>query len=408
MATGSILARSKQAIPDLLDLTAHYTASLDSDWPGKPGLNLGALPKGLHAHAYSAFDIRGLIRLAGSAGDAGPVAVTLDVGLKGRKLHFLHGACGEAPEGTVIGVYTLNYDDGQTRTIPAVYGRTLRDLASTDLAPLTDAEIGAPAAFAPGRQVQLARYVANNPLPEVEIRSIDFRSELAGAAPFLVALTVERNDPVYEWFDSVGIYNRLVPRSAEATPDQVDLSDYYHASLDDDWFHHAGHDLHDVPKGLPEFCGVKFDVRGLIVLGGTGSLEITGLALPEQVPGIPVHRHGRAIHFLQACAFSSPPGTQVGEYRIHYANGALHCAPIIYSQNVMDWWENPAQGKVTAAQEAWFGANAATREIGRRTRLIMYTWANPLPEVEITAIDFVSSLANSAPFVVAITIEPNE
>jgi hypothetical protein len=307
----AIPARSRQAIPDLLDLTGYYTHGLGTAWPGAAGLDLSALPAGIHAHDYSAFDIRGRIQLAGTAAEVesgvAPVSVTVAVGLKGRRLHLLQGVCGRVVPDTLVGVYALNYVDGQSRSIPMTYERNVRDLAVLDQAPLTDATVIALAANGAGRQVQLARYVANNPRPQVEIASIDFVSALAGPAPCLVAAPLERNDPTYEWFDSVGIYNNLVPRSPEATADQVDLTDYYSASLDDDWFHHGGHDLHDVPRDLPELAGVKFDVRGLIVLGSAHSLEITGLALPEELLGIPVHRMGRAVHFLQACAFASDP-----------------------------------------------------------------------------------------------------
>ncbi|MFO7697656.1 MAG: hypothetical protein R6X16_10940 [Anaerolineae bacterium] len=408
----AIPSRSKQAIPDLIDLGGVYTQGLEEDGFGAPGLNLGAIARGVRAYAHSAFDIRGVVRLAGGPGDTvpggcHPVSVNIPVGLKGRRLHVLQGAVGSVDVDTVIGSYTLNYAGGHTRRFPVIYGRHVRDLSDAAQSPLTDAEAIVLDAGESGQRVQLARYVANNPLPDVTITSIDLNSELAGSAPFLVAVTLERNNPTYEWFDSVSIYNHIIPRSPAATSDQVDLSEYYSASLDDDWFHHSGHDLHDVPRGLQKFGGVTFDVRGLIVLGSNHSLEITGLALPEELIGIPVNRKGRAIHFLHACAFDSPPGTRIGEYRVHYANGMIKSADIVYSRNVMDWWVNPGHGKVTDAEEAWFGSNAATREIGRQTRLIKYSWQNPLPDVEITTIDFVSALEAAAPMVMAITVEPS-
>jgi hypothetical protein len=41
-----------------------------------------------------------------------------------------------------------------------------------------------------------------------------------------------------------------------------------------------------------------------------------------------------------------------------------------------------------------------------KTRLIQFTWNNPLPDVAITSIDFVSCLTTSSPMLVAITVEP--
>ncbi len=234
----NIPVRSRQAIPDLLDLSGFYTHAIVEDWLPLAGANLKALATGVKAHAKSVFDIRGLIHLGGLNLE-GPSSV------------------------------------------------------------------------------------------RIEVESIEFVSNNQDVVPFVIGITVERNNPIYEWFDSIriGAYNPIIPRSLEATSDQVDLTKFYGASLDDDWFNHSSHDLHDVPKGIQSMAGTKFDVRGLIVLGGSGSLEITGLALPEAVSGIPVNRMCKRIHFLHACGFSAPRGTQVGKYVIHYANGLRKAPP---------------------------------------------------------------------------------
>ena len=396
--------RSRQAIPDLLDLTDFYTHGLDQHWLGTTGMNLGSLGKGVRAFARSAFDVRGLIQLGGGTTD-GPRTTSVNVGLQGRRFHFLHGARGTAPTDAQVARYVVRYVDGQTREIPILYGRHLRDAFETDRSPLADAEVIIPDPTVSEPGMQLARYVANNPLPHVEVQAIDITSTMTEAAPFVVAITFERNDPVYEWFDSISIgqYNPIAPRGAEATPDQVDLSAFYGASLDDDWFHHSSHDLHDVPRGIQSFADTTFDVRGLIVLGGSRSLEITGLALPEAVRGIPVHRTGRQIHFLHACGFAAPRETKIGEYVIHYVDGEEGSAPIVYGRNIMDWWESDV---LSDARVAWIGSNAATRLVGKQTHLIKYTWDNPRPGVEIASIDIVSALEDPAPFLVAVTIEP--
>ena len=46
--------------------------------------------------------------------------------------------------------------------------------------------------------------------------------------------------------------------------------------------------------------------------------------------------------------------------------------------------------------------------MGLTTQLIRYTWENPLPEVKMSTIDFVSDLIEAGPFLVAITVEPIE
>jgi hypothetical protein len=390
--------RSKQAIPDLMDLSSYYTSSLKED-------NLGSLPQGVRAFSRAAFDIRGMIQLAGIRSWAHPDAVKgIAIHYKGETLDFLHGAAGYAEEDTVIGNYVLHYANGETKRIPLVYGRNTKNSFGGNSGPvLTDA-----ATAWSSETVQVFKYTANNPLPGVEIMTMDFVSNNTPAAPFLIAMTIEptQADRTYEWFDSIRAWNPIAPRDPLAGFDQVDLTNYYGTSLNDDWFNHPGHDFHDVPQGLKPFGGVLFDVRGLIVLAGTRSLAVSGLALPESVVGIPVDRKGTAVHFLQAAAFvGSTPGLKIGEYVMHYENGQTRTADLIYGENELDWWVNPAEGHVTKADEVWFGSNTATRSRGMKTRLIQFTWNNPLPDLKITAIDFVSSMTTSSPMLVAITIE---
>jgi hypothetical protein len=410
--------RSRQANRDMIDLAAYYTSSLDRDWLGKPGANLAQLPKGVQAFARAAFDVRGLIQLAGkntlaATGREFPRSVDgIAVNRKGRRLHLLHGAVWSAKDDAVIGEYVLHFANGETRSLPITYQRNVRnwwvkkgDPALTDADPAWTGETEA--AHGKGFQVQLYRYTANNPLPNEEIQTIDFVSAMTESAPFLIALTVEPLEPTYLGLKAVSIDNPIVARSREAGPDLVDLSKFYDASLDDDWFQHYGHDLQDVPRGVQMLGGVPFDVRGLIQLAGTKSMDVAGVVFPETVEGIPVNRKGRRLHFLQACGWSAEVGAKLGDYVIHYADGQIRRAPILYGRNVMDWWARPGEGSPSEAQEVWRGSNAATRAEGFSTHLIKYTWDNPVPNVEITTIDFVSDVIAAAPNLVAITVEPN-
>ena len=137
-------------------------------------------------------------------------------------------------------------------------------------------------------------------------------------------------------------------------------------------------------------------------------MDVTGVVFPEAVKGIGVGRKGRRLHFLQACFWSTDEGAKLGEYVIHYVNGQTKSAPILYQRNVLDWWVRPEDRLPTEAEEVWRGQNPSTRSFGYMTHLIKYTWQNPLPEVEISTIDFVSDVIEASPFLVAITVEPNE
>jgi hypothetical protein len=410
--------RSRQANQDLVDLSDHYTASLEDDWLGKPGANLTPLPKGVQVFAGAAFDVRGLIQLAGAPVvdqvlDAPQAVKGIAIHAQGRRFHFLHGAVGSTQGDTKIGEYLLHYADGRTQSVPVVYQRNVSDWQVRAGDPLptdavvawtgeTDAEQGA------GSQVRLYTYTANNPFPEVRIETVDFISAMAPSAPFLVALTLEPNAPVYEEFSVPRIddFCPIQPRDPRTSPDLVDLSEHYNASLDDNWFHHACHDLRDLPRGVQHLGGVAFDVRGLVQLAASKSLEVTGVVFPEAVNGIEVHHTGARIHFLQACFWNTVEGAKLGDYVIRYADGQTRAAPIVYGQNILDWWVAPEGGKLTEAETVWRGSNPATASMGLTTHLIKYTWENPLPDVEIATVDFVSDLIEAGPFLVAMTVEP--
>ncbi len=407
-----IPVRSKQAIEDLIDLGHYYTTSLEDEWTGQSGVILSQFPTGIHAYYRGAFDVRGLIQLAGETTnkDTGydyPEAVKeIQVNCVADQFDFLQGAVGIVSDGTIIGEYFLHFEEGDKKSVPIIYGQNVRDIRDNrDNSKLIEADT-----VEAGNDLRLYKYTVNNPRPESKIVTIDFISKKTKSAPLVVAMTAEvfRTHMEHEWFDTIRIYNVMPPRDEAAVKNQIDLSSYFFASMDDDWFNHAGHDLHDVPKGIQEFDGVKFDVRGLIVLaGGWRTLKITGLALPEEFLGINIGMKGNKLHFLHASAFDSPPGTKIGAYIINYANGEQREIPLKYRENVMDWWERKEEGEVTDpnATPAWYGSNAASRSFGLRTRIIKYTWENPLPEVEMTSLDFKTELENAAPMLFAMTVE---
>jgi hypothetical protein len=175
-------------------------------------------------------------------------------------------------------------------------------------------------------------------------------------------------------------------RSPHASPSLVDLSAHYNTALDDDVHDKPGNNLAAVPKGIVQLAGTPFDMRGLIQLAGCRSAEITHVLYPESICGIAVHARGRQVHFLQVAAWNTEEGTKIGEYRLHYADGRMAVAPILYQRNTVDWWVGPWNQPPTEAAVAWEGEN-------------------PRSDPEIATIDFVSAVAESAPMLVAITVQ---
>jgi serine/threonine protein kinase/WD40 repeat protein len=201
--------RSPEAKANLIDLSRFYNVSLTQTWlPLKDigGSNdLAQLPSGLQKFAGVQFDVRGLIQLSGSAlenlGGRFPERVTgIPVDRKATNVHFLHGAAWDALYGTVIGKYQINYANGDSREVKIIFGRNVRDWWFPPTQPqLTMGAAVAwqganPASRQFGMAVRIYKFTWDNPLRDVEIKSIHFESAMEKPAPFLLAITLQPGD----------------------------------------------------------------------------------------------------------------------------------------------------------------------------------------------------------------------
>jgi len=73
--------------------------------------------------------------------------------------------------------------------------------------------------------------------------------------------------------------------------------------------------------------------------------------------------------------------------------------------HVVDWWVLPGDKLPVGVEVAWKGDNERTRNQGYSIQFYKYTWVNPFPSIEIKALDFISVGMESAPFLIAITVE---
>ena len=199
-------------------------------------------------------------------------------------------------------------------------------------------------------------------------------------------------------------FSRFIPpRLSQTPPECIDLTDYYNAALVQTW--HPGmpnNSLDMLPPGLLQLGDVVFDVRGLIQLSGT-DLRRAGGRYPEQINGIRIGQHCRQLHFLQATGWHSPDGARIGTYIIHYAGEQEQVIPIVYGEDVRDWnGSNDSSTELARAMVVWSAINNA----GLHVRLFKTTWVNPMPEKEITSMDYISTMSNAAPFLVAVTSQP--
>lgn len=202
----------------------------------------------------------------------------------------------------------------------------------------------------------------------------------------------------------------IAKRAPNTPPGLLNLSKKYNASLNSNW--HGGNtgmnSLRNLPSGIQEFDGVKFDVRGIVQLAGKKLYAQSPARYPKEVTGIKVKQTAQEIHFLHAAAWIVADGTPIGNYRVNYANGESKEIPIVYGQDVRDWWTQPDEAASDTLKIAWTGKNTVASQANTPVRLFKTTWKNPLPEETIASIDFRTTMSDSAPFLIAITLDKPE
>ena len=201
---------------------------------------------------------------------------------------------------------------------------------------------------------------------------------------------------------------KIPSRDPKAPPELIDLSTNYNSSLDESW--HAsrrpGNDLSELPHGLQKLDGIEFDLRGVIQVSGNGAGNARG-PFPKMVH-IKVGLRCQRLQFLHGTGFREDQGTQIGTYVVHYADGKRQEIPIVYGQDVRDWWAYPQESHQTPrASVAWKGSNGGTRDWGAgvTVQLFRLAWKNPRPDSIIESIDFIGQPVDALPFLLAITAE---
>jgi RNA polymerase sigma factor (sigma-70 family) len=211
-----VALRPKAATDDPVppDLKARLTfVNLDSrgnefvvDGPGGGGNDLARLPRGVHLRNDTFFRVgEKIIHLPGQHAPGPPDAVNaIPVGARANKVHIMHAVQFGDPAGTEVGAYVVHYVDGTSERIPIVYGR---DVANWFLFPRARPETPTDARVAwtgtndstdlnPGLTVRLFAMTWTNPHPDREIAAIDVTSKVTASDLFLVAVTLERDEPI--------------------------------------------------------------------------------------------------------------------------------------------------------------------------------------------------------------------
>jgi hypothetical protein len=213
--------------------------------------------------------------------------------------------------------------------------------------------------------------------------------------------------------------------SAEAEPSPtpksavfVNLQSKANQKLTDSMHGLRGNDLAELPKGEQTFAGVRFKVEDSY-LRLSGTIEMGGAPKkPAALEGIPIDKSFTRLHILHGTHYGAfgkagetlfvKDGTPIGEYRLRYEDGTTKSIPIVYGEDVRDWWVWDKPAEVTRGKIAWVGKNAFSKEQNQTIRLYFTSWNNPHPEKKVSSFDYVcNGTSAAAPFCVAISLEQN-
>jgi hypothetical protein len=208
------------------------------------------------------------------------------------------------------------------------------------------------------------------------------------------------------------IRNWIIPeRDANTNTKLIDLTNYYTAALDDDWLVSAGANLKRLPKGVHIFDSVMFDIRGIVQLGSISlykesdyTIEEQKMKYPDKVIGIKINQKASKIFFLHASAWGEDNNKEVGQYIINYEDGTSNIISLKYLDALRDWWFKPDDKMPENATQAWTGLNDLTEKLGFQISLFNYKWENLFFDKTIKSIDYISTMTNAAPFLIAISL----
>ena len=205
-------------------------------------------------------------------------------------------------------------------------------------------------------------------------------------------------------FSSVGEKSPIPPREGTVPASCIDLSNYYNNSLDyypliDEI---PGKELTDIPRGLVEFGGIPFDVRGAIRLTGSKTAPYM-LPLPMGVPGIQIGRRCQRLHFLHTVHHEFAEGRDYGAIVVVFDNGRNEAIRLRYGHHARDcYFSLPKPLEDPASAAVWDAGQSFER--GNPT-LYRSTWENPNPDSEIVMIHYLSLNSAPNPILFAITAE---
>ena len=162
---------------------------------------------------------------------------------------------------------------------------------------------------------------------------------------------------------------------------------------------------------VPQSDGYNFRCGEFLQLAGKTFRTSSGFMLPRETGWIPFGCEARRVALMIAACYIDPKehyaGLCIGSVFLQRSDGrGAVRIPLIYGENVWDWWM-PAGGNVSDAPPeaiAWRGETPHSRNKGRTAALFRLVWQAEADAAPVVAASFVSNLRRPAPLLLAITV----
>jgi hypothetical protein len=195
----------------------------------------------------------------------------------------------------------------------------------------------------------------------------------------------------------------------------IDLKDKFNHKLTEK-FHQTDTDENNlaIEPGKQKLGDIEFKIGDGVIQLGSRMVKDD----PERVEGIKVGQKFLKLHIIHACGYGGGPNiegttahvaddTTIGEYKVTYDDKSTESIPIVYGQDVRDWWFLEGEKEPARAKVVWKGENEQSKKYKAGVRLYMTTWKNPKPDKKVVSIDYIGRKEETAaaPFCVAMTAE---
>ena len=160
------------------------------------------------------------------------------------------------------------------------------------------------------------------------------------------------------------------------------------------------------PQGAQTLGGIPFVLGGRVQVTGLDAAR-NGELRPAQVMGVRVGQKAARLHLLHGALHGSKDGVPLANVVLHFANGetrALRLAFGVHARNVVAT-EEESTAVLADGNSSLAWSVGPPGKNGSGAGLYHTVLANPLPEVEITTLDFVSLFGRATPVLFAVTLQ---